>query len=344
MTNYEYIESLDTYLHISIEHNFIKFTTIRKENNDSLILTIDKKEYIFNDDQLSVRFINSNLLYSEIFLSNSTKKENISYVFNNYRLNKSSLIDEDYMNSNFFAAPSRKLSGNELFFQLEQSLFLFNYDNKFLGGILTLLCYRMSESMATRKFIVDRLIKFKEEYDKKINYWDEDHLRWYVSSSSTVSTVLLMLNMLPQAEDILIKSINDTENYYSNKALGWNRSICLINLSILNYDKNPKKSFLLASLSASLCHDEINNLSSEQNPFVLYQNLDCKMMLDLLSNSIIIIKKIENKHNIKNKKYASIKIADKHTFSPKPLLKRFGCSKNDNFTKFWNEFSTKING
>jgi hypothetical protein len=286
-------------------------------------LKINNTVYKSEDKKLSINFTENNIIYSNVSVNINGIDVDINYKFDKYRLDLDLLNDENYMNATLFSAPSRKYRGNELYFILSNLINVIEDNNPFLGGILTLLAYRIGEEYNQRIKYLDVLYAKKSSYDNKIALTTDVAVRWYFSSSATISILLLLDNRHSQAESILDNQWGKSSYASISSHSGWNRAICNLNFAIISFiNEDFEKSLSCASEVYNSSKIEILNLNSHQNPFILFQSLDCKMLIDLIQNAIILIKLIENKVEIPSK-YKNIRISPKHKININTILKRF---------------------
>jgi len=336
------MNNINEYVKLIIGEDSLSF-----EFNTSILnqasLFINDAEIPITTHEMHLDFLEYDLIYSQVELEVESTKINISSLFDKYRLETTFLEDTKYMNENLFAAPSRQLIGNDLFYQLISIVDKIEHSNKFLGGVLTLLTYRIADSITSRHKFISLVQEKKKLYDTKVQFSDEIAIRWYVSSSATVSTLLMMTNRVEEAETILKKQAENSYHYSLADNVGWNQTICMINLSLILFsNKDINGALKAASFAYEICKTNISYMGSCQNNFVLFQTLDCKVMIDLMHNSLVLICKYSALVDCP-KKYSLIKLSPKHTFNYSSIIKRFTCKAHAECISFYESTSNIIN-
>jgi hypothetical protein len=325
------INILTDHLEILLQYKEIQNATI--EINDDI--------YYFKNNTILINFIENNILYSNFSLKINNKKINIDWFLDSYRLDINKLLDHDYINENLISSPARKYKGNELFFLTSGLLNVMNRDNPYFGAILTLLSYRISEDFSIRKKYLNLLLNEKMTYDSQVKLTNEYSVRWFFSSSATISTILLLDNKISEAKKILLNQWSMSSVISLSSHSAWNKTLCDLNLSLICLEDDKNLSLLASSNAYSVAKNEINILNSCLNPFILYQSLDCKILTDLIQNAIIIIKRLECHVDIPSK-YKSIKINEKHEININVILRRFS-SIDDDYKNFYLDKKSAIN-
>lgn len=281
-------------------------------------------------------------VYQDVSFQDGNGKHCLNYLFDKFKLDLLRLNDENYLNEVLFAAPTRQLKETEFFFQLINLIDKFSPDNKFLGGVITLINYRIAEDFEFLKCFIEFLLPLKTNYDESITLFDATSVRWYISSCSTFSTLLLLINKKKEAKLCLQRLWRNSCYFSSSEIIGWNHAVCMMQLGLILYDNDKRRSVAAFSSAFDICMNSITSLNTCRNNFLLFQTHDCEVLLKLSRNAVIALKALQSDSYIPEK-FINIKISPKHRFDYKGLLKRFVCKSEPQYQSFYINVTNNIN-
>ncbi|PWQ98686.1 hypothetical protein [Leucothrix arctica] len=298
-------------------------------------VAIESNSVTFSTDQYD-------FIYEDVNLTRKGQSVSIDYVFDKYRLDLNLLYDEKYLNRVLFAAPSREFKSDELFFQLIHLLRKFPRDSKFLGGLITLLSYRIGENFKLRSCYINEILLIKNDYDKSVVLLDSVSIRWYVSSCAAFSTILLLSRRTLEAKKCLQRFWRNSCYFPLSEAIGWNHALCMINLGLILYDKEKPRAVAAFTCAFDVSSNSILTVNNASNKFILFQYLDCEVLLRLSKLSIVALMALQHDSKIPER-FSSIVISSKHKFTYRDILKRFVCKNKEEYHGFYLDVSILIN-
>jgi len=275
----DFIVELDADLKIAAEG-----CELRVNCHDASEFTIRCKQHTENNKVqfrfpiLSIRIpslIKAQLLLGEDFLD-------LTAFLLRYQLDKNRLNDKVYLNDSLFNAGVRKLSNEGLFVTAYAYLNTISIDNPYYGGLITLLSYRIADHLADRADMLDVVYATYRHYRDKVALYDADAFRWFVSSSSALTTVLLSTGAVTQASDVVNGALQAIVNPSFNPMAHQNYALLLFQGGLIKvWNGRYEEGTALFIAAANATRQGIADLLHPKNDWVLGQISDCHKCLYL---------------------------------------------------------------
>ena len=246
---------------------------------------------------------------------------------------KNKLKDYFFVTEHIFNAGTRKYNATQAWLLLLKNLPNMEIDNSFLSGFITVLSYRLMEEKNSRKFIIPYLFKIKQLNDR-ISFNKPIYSRWFISSSNTFATVLLMDGDIDEAEELFIRAL-------SKLSFIPHTPLFMMNLCMINYqyamilldrgkDTEAMHQFEQCFFNAKKTLDEIYN---PRNDWFLAMYSDCEQVLKLSKNSMIAWRTLNNGKLPEGSRFLNMGLNNNFRFDGLIPLNRF--SNLDNNSKQW---------
>jgi hypothetical protein len=186
------------------------------------------------------------------------------------------LLDHSYYHDNFLNPKNRQ----DFYYKCLAALECVDIKNPYIGSLITLISYRIAESLNVRSNSVDFLVSLKRKYDENIDVNIPISTRWLTSSSTTLAIVLIALERHDEAQSILETLLRKYFLCVDNQLSYWNFSTALIILARLVEKKgNKKRSYQIYSRCFEFSKESINKILHGKNQFVLNMFIDCQKIL-----------------------------------------------------------------
>jgi hypothetical protein len=324
---------MDNNMKTSIEKNLIYIHVskgsfpIVKINNTCLSSELDLIE---TDIEFKIKFHVEKIdIFKDVIEVNNTLVD-----FKKYILCNKSYYNDYYMTESIVNAGARKYTNDELFFLIKNNIEHIPYDCPYLGAMLTIISYRIIDDIENRKYLIERLIHLKKEFDAKFDENNPHSIRWLISSSATMSMLLISIDRKDDAKKFLQLVKIHYNKVNLNPLSYWNLNQAMILLSLLYIDENDWNSSGTLLLSQFIfSRNALLDIYNPRNDWLLGQLLDCTALLELGKLSLILSTRCL-KNNIPPSTRISSFNGDNKPIDFSPLFIRFrGLEKNVHFFK-----------
>jgi len=195
--------------------------------------------------------------------------------------------DYNKIHHTFFTPHSRKFVQESGYYLLLSFFNQVSKESSSYLGCLSLLAYRYMDSPSKREALFSRVLTERLSCIS-MSLPTEHHIRWFISSGSTIAVIATALGKLEQAEEVikgLMVYIGDVErhpivamNYYSALLL----YTCLRKFS----KDDDNELIILTDKIFEGSKKSINDIFNKNHPAILGQITDCKTLLHIGANAI----------------------------------------------------------
>ncbi|MDH2294247.1 hypothetical protein [Cobetia sp. 1AS1] len=282
---------------LSIVSDCIVIHANQKENFKASIIKKDQSNHSYDSSNDEVSKVS--ILISDIDIYNDdlyVNDQDVSGLLSRYKLDTSKLDDEFYMTKNLANAATRPYNNNELFFVAYQLLNILEPNNHFYASCISVCSYKYVELSVHNSFVRDFLVNKWYVLDNKRGKITPNYIRWYISSSMSLSLMLLASDDTDNAAHVVGVAAEKSSSYYGYNHLSyWN--YCQLAflygaLKVYKEDYNSASVWFMNSFNASRAG--IADIYNPRNDWLLGQLSDCEALLKVGSLSLVCAMKANN--------------------------------------------------
>ena len=301
----------------------------------------DIKETSIGVDIISIRCLikNINIFKDNIILS----FKEIEYVVAWEELigfDKNKIFEPSYIHKLILSSNARKFSTSNGLLVIWSLLQELPKQESIYSSLLSISSYRFAEDHLNKNFLGRFII------DERLNLCDKSTnvnlttLRWLVSSGFTAAVIAIHDKEFINAEILLYDVIRYEHRIHELPSISMNLYSSYLLLAIISFiNKKYDQSLSLSIYLFENILPSIQLIYNLNNRSVLSQVQDCKVLLSIGSNAIVLAQSIENRDFSKNS--LNIAVAPRNKFLFKKFLHRF--EKSFVNSKVFNEIEYQIN-
>lgn len=257
-------------------------------------------------------------IFTNIFTVLLGEKSNNFELSSFFEIDKKLIENEKYLNKTFFSPNSRSFLITDGFLIIWSILNTLSNEHPSYPGFLTLMSYRYAEDFQNKEYIGRYIVQKRLSLIENINNEIENltRVRWLVSSGFTTAIISYSLNDITSA----IKLLNDVRKFeYAIEKLpkiAMNYYSAALLLAMIYYENGNNLEANMQSEGIFYgTKKSISYIYSLENKAVLSQISDCKMLLEIGSDSLILSKATTNSLNTRK--------APRNKFMYEKVLSRF---------------------
>lgn len=259
-----------------------------------------------------------------------------------FKIYRISDMGRSEMVKEFFDNPKKKFGEEEIFNKVIANVECVSPTNIYVGGFITLLCYRMIENFDERGFALDFVVALKKVYDTSLDFESPVHARWQASSSNVLFSTLLMKCMKPEAEELALRFLKIKGFMPHNPLTCWNLAMFHYQYAMLLLDKGKEQNAAHHFEECfTVCRNGINEIFHSRNEFFPRMIVDCENMLKLAKNSVFAMSSIWGKKLPEGSRFARFKVTATDRFNGLLPITRFDTKEED--LAWHRSIQTKIN-
>ncbi|MCF7988508.1 MAG: hypothetical protein K9L60_13215 [Methylovulum sp.] len=268
--------------------------------------------------------------------------------FLRYQLDKTKLNDNVYLTNTLFNASARSFTSDELFIITYAYLNVLPLNNQNFGGLITILCYRITDNLVDRGHILEQVYQTHRRYLDVVCPHDAVAFRWLVSSSSTLVTALLSVGCVTQAEDVLDSALKLIFHPSFNPLVHQNYALLLFQGGLIkswNGCFDEAASLFIAAVNAG--RYGMTDLLHPQNSWILGQLSDCYKFLHIIEAAYRAALACTRNNLPSQTRFSTTKTAPKLHMDYKSIFDRFACFKKNSppfFEQVLHKLQTRQNG
>lgn len=268
---------------------------IDRKNNERKVVTFFDRVNKGDIVEISTNFDKFNPITHRLEIDTGEDRLILDEAFDHYRIDLSNIDNHAYMTKNLFGAGLRSLNHDDIFYLSYCHLNIIPIENQFYGGLITLLCFRISEDLSNRSLAIDDILSSYRRMGTRQPLRPDHSVRWRISSAVNLAILLCYLERESEAHHVIEQAISQP-HYNGIFPLTHMNYATLLNLSAMFAVKygDRKLAYMRFSECSNYCSHSVSDLFNLRNNYYFQHEMDVRTLIDTGYQSSIAMAILSN--------------------------------------------------